>query len=116
MQTFDTPAQTHLATLGLNHLRHVLPELSGTVLWVQKLLDKRSFRVFLVDVSCLVAVKSKKLFHEVLHRREQRQSLDALGAPCSRYPIARDPPHLFRIALEESQIQFTPEAVDEKVF
>ena len=53
---------------------------------------------------------------EVLQRRGQTQALDALRSPLGGDLIARRAPHLFRVALEEGEVELASEAVDEEVF
>ena len=46
----------------------------------------------------------------------EREALDALCAPLRGDTVARCAPDLFRIALEEGEVELAAEAVDEEVF
>jgi hypothetical protein len=96
----------------------MLPQLPRPKLRIHEPLDQRSIRPLLRQVARARTRRSlarKRLLHKVLHRRRQAQPLDPLRAPLRRDLIARRPPHLLRIALEERQVQLAPKAVDQKI-
>src|SRR5438045_501106 len=93
----------------------MLPQLTWTILRIEKLFDQRSLRILLPDVARLL-FERKQFLDEMRDRRNQRQPLDALRSPGGGDLVTWHSPHLLRVALEKSEVELAAEAIDEKVF
>src|SRR3954463_14326835 len=114
MQLFDAPAGLDRSAQALHIVGDVFPELSRAKFRIHELLDQGGLGLLLRDIN-----------HGRLRKRDPEavrdgfyngQSLYALRSPFRTDLIAGNSPDLFGIALEERQIEFTAESVDQKLF
>src|SRR6266851_1969419 len=83
---------------------HLFVELSRTETRIHELVDQRLDRLFV------------RLEHRVNDGCREGQALDALPRPIGANALARNPPNLLRIGLEEGVEKAPPEAIDDPIF